>query len=225
MERQYIIVALLAACLMLTGSTQTYVHTFDSSGNSFIAQKMDLSSYIRSYPAGSLDRLRNACSATPALGCSVNGTTMTLSLQMAQGSGYYTFQSEYGLPFITSTLTIEKIPTDQFDAAFNRVLVAVDLTTSRSAAKPIDLRDAATDTRLAAAWKSVGMNRTYTVVMPDGHSETYDLVALLANPGPVTVTVQDLNLGAIALIVGVVVLAAFSASFFLTKKKKKAGKR
>jgi uncharacterized protein (UPF0333 family) len=225
MGRQYLLVALLAACLLLTGSTQTYVHTFDSSGKSFIEEKKDLSSYIQSYPNGSLDRLRNACSATPALGCSVDGTIMTLRLEMAPDSGYYTFKSEYGLPFITSTVTVEKIPSDQFDAALNRALVAVDLTTSRSSAKPLDLRDSATNAQLAAAWKSVGMNETYTIVMPDGHSETYDLVALLADSKPMAVAVQELNLGVLTLLAGVLVLAAFAGSFFFTKKKKKAGKR
>jgi hypothetical protein len=225
MGRPYLLVALLAVCLLLTGSTQTYVQTFDSSGNSMIVEQKDMSSYLQSYPVGSLDRLAAACSASPSLGCSVEGTIITITLKMTPDSGYYAFQSSYGLPFITSTATVGKIPSDLFDSALNQVFIATDLTNSSSSAKAVDLADKATDARLSAAWKSVGINETYTMVMPNGYSETYDLVSLLADAQPMTATVQELNMGAIVLIVGIIVLAAFAASFFFTKQKKKKGKR
>ncbi len=225
MGRRYLLVALLAVCLLLFGSTQTYVQTFDSSGNSMIVEQKDMSSYLHSYPVGSLNRLAAACSASPSLGCSLNGTLMTLRIMLAPDSGYYAFQSRYGLPFVTSTATVDKIPSDLFDSALNQVFIATDLTNSSSSAKAVDLNDKATDARLSTAWKSVGINETYTIVMPNGYSETYDLVALLADAKPMTMTVQEPNLGAIVLIVGILVLAAFAASFFFTKQKKKKGKR
>ncbi len=220
MERRYLLVALFAFGLMLTGSTQTYEHTFGQSGNSLIVETRDLTSYIQSYPQGALERLAGACAANPSLGCSVSGVSMTTTIAMSPG-GDYAFSSDYGIPFVTTTLTVSRIPSDQFDSALNRALVAADLTASGSSAKPLDLRDADANARLASAWKSVGMTKTYTVVMPNGYSKTYDVIALLEDSRPVTLVTQDLNFGFLVVALGVLVLGAFAASFFMDKRKKR----
>jgi hypothetical protein len=215
-----LISALFAVCLLLTGSVTIYTHALDPSGSSVISKASDLTPVLQSYP-GSLDKIKDTCNVDPSLGCSVSGTEITISQPVAADNPYYTVSTEIGFPFITTTLTVDQVPVDLFDSALNRVLTSAGLTSSKSNAKPIDLRDKSRDALLADAWSQSGMQINYSVVMPNGQVSSYNIIALMADSAPIVVTTQEPNWGLIVLVIGVLVLAAFALSFLRQKKKGK----
>jgi len=213
---------LLIAAMLLTGSlTQEYVQTVDSSGSSYVEETRDLSVVLQLFPEGTIGQISQACVSNPALGCSVSGTSVTTRIYLSPDSGYCSVSTEYGLPFTTTTLTVNKLPNDRFDEAFLNLLTAAGLPSGKSRAVSIDLRDKENNAVKAAAFKDAGIGLTYAAVMPNGYTETVDLVELLADSSPIVVRTQELNVWLISLIAGVLVLGAFALSFFQKKKKKR----
>jgi hypothetical protein len=220
--RKLFVLFLLFAVLAVNAA-QTYVQKVDTVGNAVVTEERDLSVFLQLFPSGSLEKIANTCASDPSLSCSVSGSVMTTTIDMGSGSGYYSYTTEYGLPFATTTLTVNKLPTDLFDTSVDNVLNKAGLTSGKGSAEPIDLGDKVADAAIAEAWKGAGVSMSYTIVMPDGYSESYDVTELLANAHPITISTQEPDFGLIVLILGVIALAAVAYSFFGLKTR--SGKR
>ncbi len=153
--------------------------------------------------------------------------------------GYYEFTSDYGLPFITHTLTISKIPTDRFSSILDRILLGANVTSSSGGSSTaIDLHDNATNKGNAKVLRQLRANITYTIIMPmpvseaecgnlsgtvSGDQASFDLVDVLDQSKPIVVKSNEANLGYITVIAGVVIIIALAMSFMGSKAIKRKG--
>lgn len=147
-----------------------------------------------------------------------------MGLQIPSDNSYYTFTKEYGF-FTTTTLTINRVPTDRFDASINRILSKAGVSSGEGSATALDLNDKKGNSVKAAAFKEAGITINYSITMPGGTAQSFDLVALLEDSKPIVLAESELNYWLLSLIIGVIVLAAFAYSFFGGKKVKKTKKR
>jgi len=213
----------LLSAVLVSSAAQSYVQNMDATGRAAVEERRDMSVFLQLLPGGSLGKIADTCASIPSLSCSVSGNIMTTRIQLGPDSGYYSFDTQYGLPFLTTTLTVNRLPTDMFDASVSDIMNKAGVTSGKGRAAPIDLNDKGANAATAAAWKEAGLDIDYSIVMPNGHTETYRLTDLLADSHPIVITTQEPDFGLMALIIGILVLAAFAFSFF--GKRKKAGKR
>jgi hypothetical protein len=221
MRKLFVLFLLFA--VLAANAAQTYVQKMDTVGNAVVTEERDLSVFLQLFPSGSLEKIASTCASDPSLSCSVSGSMMTTTVDISPGSGYYSYTTEYGLPFATTILTINKLPTDLFDTSVDNVLNKAGLTSGKGSAQPIDLGDKVADAAIAEAWKGAGVSMNYTIVMPNGYTESYDVTGLLADSHPIIITTQEPDFGLIVLILGVIAMAAVAFSFFGMKMR--AGKR
>jgi hypothetical protein len=227
---------------MLAGAAidQSYVQTVHRNGTSSIEKTMEVAIFSDQFASDGLERMDAYCSKGKGIDCSVDveKKRVTITESFASG-GYYAFSSDYGLPFITHTLVIDRIPSDRFATLFERLLIESNATpglVSGGTVKPTDLGDEEANSEVVAALRLIQANITYTVVMPvavseagagnasgsiDGSSASFDLVEVLDASKPITVKSRELNLGYLVAIAGVVVLVALALSFFGMKPAKR----
>jgi hypothetical protein len=219
--KRYIIMFILIS-LLLTGSiTQLYTHKVDALGDSRITESRNISFFLSLLPTDALQRINDICLVNSSLDCSLQNTTLTMSLDLESGNDYYSLTTDNGFPFVTTTLTINKIPTDLFDDRINSILLSSKLVSDEGSAKPIDLTDKSTNRAKAAALKSSGFEIAYSVEMPNKKVSNYDLVAILEDSKPIVVKTQEINSWTIALAVGIILVLFVSASFFGKKRTMK----
>jgi len=226
--RNIMILLLLAA---VAGATfdQSYVQSVAGDGSSSIVKTQDLSVFSNavSFPA-----LAATCAAMSSVQCSVSGQTMTITERLIPNGGYYTYMTDNGFPLITNTLIVNKVPNDLFGADLARVLYAANASSSGGQSIAIDLT--ADNRDVVSALKQFKVNLTYVVDLQTGATEasagnvtgiiagntvTFDLVDVMASGQPIVIKSQQLNLGAIVLILGVAVIAWLAYSFFVTSRK------
>jgi hypothetical protein len=224
-----LIVLLLLAALASGTFDQTYVQTLANDGSSVIVKTQDLSVFSNtvSFPA-----LAQACAAMSSVQCSVTGQTMTITERFAPNSGYYTYMTDGGFPLITNTLIINKVPNDVFGDDLTRVLDAANMSGSGGQNSDIDLN--ADNKDVVSALKQFKVKLTYIVDLQTGASDasagnvtgsiagnvvTFNLVDAMATGQPIVIRSRELNIGAIVLIIGVLVLAWLAYSFFVSSRK------
>ncbi len=242
MRREIFAILLLA---MVAGAAldQTYVHTASRDGGAAVEKTMELAVFSNQLTPGALERMADACERDSSLGCSVDAQakTVVLSLSLSPG-GYYTFSSEYGLPSVVHTLSVEKIPTDKFSDALGDLLAAANATEAeqvRGTVKPLSLTDKDENAANAGILKALGASITYRIVMPsevtyaaagdvegkiDGRIAEFAVVDVMADSAPLVVRSEELNWGYLLLIAMVVVLGALAYSFLRSGKPKKRKK-
>jgi len=235
------IIALLLISLM-AGATldQSYIQTVSRNGASVMEKTIEVTLFSNQLTAEGLTRMAEVCRTSKSFDCSVDveNKLVTMTEEFSSG-GYYTFTSDYGLPSITHTLTIQKVPTDRFSTSLEKLLVAANATNytgGSGTGKAIDLSDKVANAESAGILKMLKANITYTFIMPaqiseakagsvngavSGTSATFDLVSVLAESEPIVVKAQELNYGYIIAITGVVVLAALAMSFLGTRPGKR----
>jgi len=228
------IIAFLLLCLVANGALeQSYIQTVKSDGSSFIEKTTDLSPFSSQLNPGSFERMKDTCERISSIWCTAENETVIIREHFLQGGSYYTFTTEYGLPYITHTMVIRKIPTDKLSNDLDRLLAAANATSAQPSgtAKVLDL----TENNSAAAeyLRMVGVNITYTVNMPaqidevtgngtsSGSAVTFDLVELMEKRGTVTIQSRELNLAYITGVAAVVVLFGLALLFFSTAKRRK----
>lgn len=224
-----LIVLLLLAALASGTFDQTYVQTLDQYGNSVIVKTQDLSVFSNSV---SFPALAEACAAMSSVQCSITGQTMTITERFTPNGGYYTYMTDGGFPLITNTLVINKIPNDVFGDDLTRVLDAANVTSTGGQNSAIDLT--ADNRDIVSALKQFKVKLTYIVDLQTAASEasagnvtgtisgsmvTFNLVDAMATGQPIVIKSQELNVGAILLVLGVIVLAWLAYSFFVSSRK------
>lgn len=216
------ILPLFIMLLLLTGSViQTYHHKSDFLGNAVIEEKRDISLFIDLLPDVTVEDIKAVCESYSDLNCRVEGAFLTMEVRLEPRNAYYSLETDYGFPFSTTTMTIERIPNDLFDEQINDILEKTDLKSGEGTTRPIDLRDKQSNKAIAAAYRQAGLEAQYTIEMPNGEIRTYDLVELLEDSKPITIRTTELNLWLIILAVGLVALALVSWSFFGNRSGRK----
>jgi hypothetical protein len=235
---------LIVLALSFSTMDRMYVQDIRPDGSSTIQKTMDLSIFANKLSASSFQAMADFCARSSQVSCSVDAASKTVTIKESLASGsYYSVNSEYGFPFITQTLTIDRIPNDMFGASLNTILAAANITApDQSAVQALNLHD--DNNASASVLKAIGANYTYIVTMPssvsearsggynaaiDGDSATFDLVQVLSQSQPMVLVSGQINSFVVVIIIGIIVLGALAYSFFGSKpsktRKKKAGKK
>lgn len=215
---------LLLSVLLFGSITQTYVQTVDTAGKSVFEEKRDMAVFLQLLPPGSLKKIADVCAVDSALHCSVSGTVITTQVSIPADNIYYSMEREYGL-LSTTTMTVYRFPNDLFDGSMNRILEKAGIGGGGSAAAAINLNEKEENKAKAEALQSAGIMLNYTIVMPEGKSQSIDLVEVLADSKPIVVQESGLNYWLVALIIGVIVIGALAYQFFGMKKEDKKTKK
>ncbi len=236
--RREILALVLFSLASFAAFDQSYVQTVGRDGNSTIQKSMQLTIFGQ-LNAQALSGMEQYCSSLTAFDCSVDPANKTVTITDAFSSGgYYEYTTDYGLPFVTHTLTITRIPTDRFSNLLDRLLAAGNVSGAGGggSTSAIDLRDNSTNIQNAAYLRQFGANITYTVVRPAdvssaaagnvsgsvaGRQATFDLVEVLGASKPIVVKSSELNLGYITAIVGLVVIIALAVAFVRSRTVKR----
>jgi len=237
--RREIFALMLLSVIAGAALDQSYVQTVSRNGASSIEKVMEVTLFSNQLSLEGLTRMAEVCRTSDTLECSVDvGNKKITMTESFSSGGYYTFSSEYGIPFITHTLTVSKVPTDKFSTSLEKLLVAANATDyagGSGSVKPIDLVDREGNVEAVAALKMLKANITYTIIMPTsvseakaggisgevaGASATFDIVSAMDESAPIVVRSQEPNYGYIIAIAGVVVLAALALSFLGTRPGK-----
>ncbi len=229
--------ALLALSLLAGAALdQSYVQSVSRNGASTVEKAMEISVFSNQLAEGGLERMAAFCEETASLDCSVDVAEKRITIREGFTSGgYYTYSSEYGIPFITHTMTVSKLPTDRFSSALEKLLAqsgAVEYSGAEGSGRVIDLTDGEGNAEAVAALRMLKANITYTVVMPSqvsearagavegqvsGNSATFSVLDVMEESEPIVVRSQEFNYGYIIAIAGIVALAALALSFARTK--------
>lgn len=227
-------VFLMIAALSAASLDQNYTHIIDRDGSSSIEKTLDISVFLNQVPEGALENAESVCESDPRLRCSVDPATkmITMSEDFRQGE-YYEFESVTGLPSITYTITLKKIPTDRFAERLDDLMMQAGAfeEAGDGSAEAIDLSEKAENAEAAFFLRNFDVRLVYTLVMPapvqeasfgevSGNTVTLDLADLLEDSKQVTVRSSELNSGYIVLIFAVIVLGALALSFRGGTRKK-----
>ncbi|MCI0504267.1 hypothetical protein L0Y65_06185 [Candidatus Micrarchaeota archaeon] len=242
--RREIFALLLLSVIGGAALDQSYMQAVSRNGASVIEKTMEVTLFSNQLSQEGLARMGEVCRTSDTLNCSVDVENKKITMAESFSSGgYYTLTSDYGIPFITYTLTLGKVPTDEFSNSLERLLVAANATEysgGSGAVKPIDLADREANAESAGVLKMLKANLTYTITMPSqvsearagnisgmvsGPSARFDLVSVMEESAPIVVRSQEPNYGYIIAIAGVVVLAALAFSFLGTRPDKAAKRK
>lgn len=238
--RREIVAVLLLTLAAGAALDQSYVQTVSRNGTSVIEKTMQITIFSNQLTADALAKMDAYCGSQKTIRCSVDAAnkTVTMSDVFASG-GYYEYSSDYGLPFITHTVTVTRIPTDRFSSILDSILRGSNVTSgSGGSTTALDLRDSKANRENAKVLRQLGVNITYTIIMPaqassassgnvsgriDGQSASFDLVEVLDQSQPMVVKSEEANLGYMTVIAGVIVVAALALSFMGSKTVKRKG--
>ncbi len=239
-----VILALLLFSVMVNATLdQTYVHMVSRDGSSIITKTMDLTIFSNVLGEQAFARVDEICRTDVSVNCSVDAESKTITMTESFSEGnYYTFTTDYGLPFITHKLVVRRIPTDRFSSSLDQLLIAAGVVDSseRGSARPLDLRDKEATSENAYYLGMFNANLTYTIEMPapvseasagsvngaiTGNTAQFDLVDVFEESEYMTVTSNELNLGYLAAIAMAVVVIALALSFSGVRRSKRGKKR
>jgi len=242
--RREIFAILLLSFVAGAALDQTYVHEVSRNGDSVVEKSMELTVFSNQLTPGALERMSDACEHDSRLGCSVDveKKLVVLSQELSPGA-YYRYSTEYGLPSIAYTISIDRIPTDRFSDALGDLLAAANATEVgqvRGTVKPLSLTERDENAANAGILKALGAKITYRVVMPsrvtyaaaggvqgaiDGNSADFAVVDVMADSAPLVVRCEELNWGYLLLIAMVAVLGALAYLFMKSGKPMKKSKK
>jgi hypothetical protein len=231
---RHICAILLILALASATIDQRYLQTFSADGSSTIEKYMEVSIFASQLPDASLERMSQFCAASSKINCSVDIKNKTIVVSERFGTGgYYSSETDYGLPFITQTVSIERIPNDRFGSTLEIILSSADITGAESGTvSALNLRDKSNQ-ETAMYLKKFKANLSYTVVMPaavfsasagnysaqiDGQYARFDLLKVLDQSQPMRIASREINSAAIVAIIGLIVLAALALTFFGSKR-------
>ena len=228
---------LLFSALINAALDQSYVHTVSSDGSSTITKSMDLTIFSNILGEDAFGRIDEICQANQTAVCSVDKEEMTITITERFSEGnYYTLTVDHGIPYVTYSLVVRRVPTDRFASSLDKLLVAAEAVEEAGGATgPLNLRDEA-NKEGADYLERFRANITYTVNMPApvheartgavngsiaGNSVQFDFVDVLRESDYMVVTSREINYGYLSIIAMVIVLAALALSFFRGKKPSK----
>lgn len=211
----------------------TYIQKIDEKGNSIFTRvtKGEV------FPEGSnQSAIEQICSEKVVANCKINQSSQTtqIIINMKESEGYYSIDTDYGFPFITHTIKIEKIPTDKISEEMITILKQSGFTKRIQPASAVDLL--ADNRESARALKEFQTNIQYELTVPglineasfaeeavefQGEKVTIDFVKLLEKPGELKIVSSEMNWAYISAAIAILVIVAFGASFVFDKKVQK----
>lgn len=228
----------ILAGILLTGAVQQeYVQNVEPGGNSIISRKADIGFFGDMLPGGSIDAMENFCSQSSEIECSVDSENFSILISdsFSADSVYYDFISEESLPYITHTLTINRIPTDRFSELTDDIIVGAGIyEESSSPVDPVVLGDAET-AGMARSMDYLDIDIRYYVEVPgqitsvecgelqssiSGNQVDFSLVDAMKQQERIVIRSRELNMPYIILICIALAMGALALSFFWEKKKK-----
>lgn len=234
--RREILALLILTAFASAALDQSYAMSISRDGSSVISKSFNLALSSDGLDGDALGKISDICQSDSAVGCSVEGTRLTISEGFSPGE-YYSFDAEYGLPSITYTVTLKKIPDDKFSLALDGLMrKAGALSGSQGTASPIDLGEEQKNRENAMFLRKFNANMTYMVLMPtnigyamagntsgmvSGESASFDLLSLMEESRPVVIKSSELNMGYLIILAAFVVLGALAVSFFKSKPARK----
>jgi len=238
------ILAILVLCAISSASLeQTYIHSISRDGSSTMTKDTDLTIFADVLDPGAFQAVEDLCREDSRYRCSVDAPNKTIILTESFRSGtYYTFEAEYGLPFITYTLIVKKVPTDRFSSSLDDLLLeagAIDESGDGSVS-PMDLSDEETNTENAYYFRRFNADLDYIIDMPapvyeavagnataeiTGNRASFDLVSVLEESEYMRVRSRELNLSYLFIVALAMVLIGLAYSFVKANKPSKRGKK
>ncbi len=232
------VLAVVLLSLLLTGSIyQTYEQKVDINGNSVITREEDANLFLGMLGDDAGQKIEIACGADASLGCTYSEGRLKLTESFRPGDGYYEFEVVHGLPYVEYQLEVNRIPTDRFMEKLSEILVAAGLSnTTTQNGRALDLSNAGENAEMAKLMRDSQLDIVYIVEMPGEvvvgsaggagaeltcSTATFSLADVLSESRPMVVKSRELNIAYIIFILAVLVIAAFAASFFFGKKKKR----
>lgn len=239
--RREILALLLFSVLINAALDQSYVHTVSSDGSSTITKSMDLTIFSNILGEDTFERIDEICLANQTADCSVDKEKRTITMtESFSGGSYYTLTVDHGIPYVTYSLVVRRVPTDRFASSLDRLLVATEaVEEAGSATEPLNLRDEA-NREGADYLERFKANITYTINMPapvheahagavngsiTGNSVQFDFIDVLRESDYMVVTSKEINYGYLSIMAMVIVLAALALSFFRGKKPSKKSRK
>jgi hypothetical protein len=224
-----LMVFLLLMVVFSLGASQSYIQIVSIGGNSDISQTTDLSIY-GTFDPSIPTKMVAACSKMTGsvVTCNVKGNLITIIGAFSESNEYFKVKTDYGIVDIVHTLTINKLPNDKFQKAL--------ITASRensAAADAVDLNEKSANVKLLQQLNSMGLEITYTVMMPGeiGYASagkyeaavektgaTFDLKKVYADSAPLVVQSRMPNWGAIGTIGIAAIVLLLGAWFFIRRK-------
>ena len=216
-----IAILMFAVGILLTGAiAQEYTHTMERDGDSTITKTFD-TTLLHGYDMGAI---ATVCQSSE-YSCSVEDGKMSLAISLDKTNKHYQTESEYGLPFITYTLSLRTVPTDLFSEEMSRILVAAGYEEGPEIpATEIWTRD----TEATSVLRNFG-DISYTVEMAgwitetnvgeiSGSAVTFMFSEAYQTEQNIIIKSQEINAGYLVLVVMAIVLMAFTLSFIKKKK-------
>jgi len=218
-----IAILMFAVSILLTGAiAQEYTQTVERDGDSVITKTFD-TTLLHSYD---INKIAAVCQNSE-FSCSVEDGKMSLSINVDEDSRYYEEETEYGLPFITYTLTLRTVPTDMFAEEMNKILVAAGYEEGPDVpAIEIWKRDS----EAVSVLRNFG-DISYTIYMPgnvvetsigemSGSTATFMFSDAYMVEENIVVKSQEINSGYLVLGIMLVVLIIFALPFMKKKPMK-----
>ncbi len=221
-----IAILMFAVSILLTGAiAQEYTQTVERDGDSRIT-KTFATTLLHGYDIEAIE----AVCENEEYSCSIENGKMSITISAYEGSKYYQEETDYGLPFITYTLTLRSVPTDLFSQKLNEILVASGQE-ERTEVPATEIWKR--DSEAVSTLRSFG-DISYTIYMPGWISETnigevkdsavtFMFSEAYQEETSIIIKSQDINSGYFVLVVMAIVIVAFTFSFL--KKKKPAPAR
>jgi hypothetical protein len=234
------ILAILILCTLASAALdQPYVMTVGREGNSEISKSMEIVAFTGNFTEEDFAKIKDICETDSEIDCSVDGNILTITEDFVPGQ-QYSYEADYGIPSITYTVTLKRIPADSFSASLERLFMKAGAGSGVGSGLPIDLLNANENRENAKLLRKYDANITYQIIMPagisyamagnstgavDGNSVTFDVVTLMEESAPVVIKSSELNMGYLIILAAAVVLGALAFSFFNSKPIKKTAKK
>lgn len=233
-----LIFALMIFSLVCASFDQSYTHDMNRNGAATIEKTMDISIFSGELSKNAFSKMKDYCENTMDIQCSVDVDKKTVTIKESFSSGtYYAFTADYGIPYTTYVLEIERVPTNVFSEKLESILVAIgEANASGEKSSPISLRDQKTNEELVLVLETLKANLTYTVEMPSevessslgivsGSTVSFDIVSAMKQSQPVLIKSTEINYGYLIGIVGALVLIVMAYLFVISSKKRDPKKK
>ncbi len=230
MKRILLSILIVMSVVFSATMDHTYMQTINEKGDSFFTRI----TRGEVFPEGSnTSAIEQICQEGVIAKCKVNQSSQTtqIDITLKEKEGYYTISTDYGFPFITHVVKIERIPTDKISEQMIEILKQSGFTKRIQPASAVDLL--ADNKESARALKSFQANIQYEIKVPglineatfaeqrinfEGEKVTIDFTKLLEKQGELKIVSSEMNWAYISAAVAVLVIVAFGASFIFDKK-------
>ncbi|VVC02867.1 Uncharacterised protein [Candidatus Bilamarchaeum dharawalense] len=239
--KRAILALLILSMVVFSSFDQTYTQKMSRNGESTIEKTADMSIFAGQLSENAFKKMDEYCRGTLDVECKVDVEKKVVTItEKFSPNFYYRLTGDYGIPYTTYTLTIDRVPTDKFSETLEKILVAIgEGTTTSQPIPPLDLLDKTNNQANVETLRILGVSLDYVVEMPsqidsaaagkvpgiiEGNTVRFNMVDVLGESEPMIVTSREMNYGYLVAILGAVVLIAL-AYMFMVSSRPRASKK